>query len=114
MSSDGSGYQLGLPSPNSLNSAQSPDFSTMELYLAQPDHGPELSPAERVHDLSQPQLSPSEVEKTGFGFRSGPKTESSKRKSKYWLIGGLVALVIIIIVAVALPVGLIHRGKKSR
>lgn len=123
LSSDGSGYQLGHPSPNTLHSAQSPDFSTMELYLAQTDHGPELSPAERVHDLSQPQPSPGGGEKTGFGFgfHSGsklnpnPNPEPSKRKRKYWWIGGLVVLLLIIIaLAIALPVALTRRGKKSR
>lgn len=126
LSSDGSGYHLGHSSPNTVHtvhSAQSPDFSTMELYLAQTDHGPELSPAERVHDLSQPQPSPGGGEKTGFGFglgmhsgsKSKPKPESSKRKRKHWWIGGLVVLLLIIIaLAIALPVALTRRGKKSR
>lgn len=116
LSSDGSGYHQGRPSPNTLHSAQSPDFSAMELYFAHTDHGPELSPAERVHDLSQPQPSPNGAEKTGFGFSSASKTESSKRKRKYWCwwIGGVVVVVIIIVLAIALPVGLTRRRKKSR
>ncbi|MCJ1423915.1 hypothetical protein MMC29_001800 [Sticta canariensis] len=115
LSSDDSGYHLGRPSPNTLYSAQSPDFSARELYFAHTDHGPELSPAERVHDLSQPQPSPSEGEKTGFRFNTAPKTESAKRKRKHWCwwMGGVVAVVIIIVLAVALPVGLTRRQKKS-
>lgn len=97
-----------------MHSAQSPDFSTMELDLAQIDHGPELSPAERVSELSRPQFSPSEMEKIGLGINSDSKPESSKRKRNYCWIGGLVAVLIIIVMAVALPVGLIRRGKKSR
>ncbi|MCJ1265925.1 hypothetical protein MMC22_005807 [Lobaria immixta] len=100
----------------------------MELYLANNnphiDHGPELSPAERVHDLSQPQRPPSRGEKTGLGIIPGAfwnrnsngtplADDPSKRKRKYWLIGAVVAAVIIIILAIALPVGLTRRGKKT-
>lgn len=92
----------------------------MEYYSANrdpyADHGPELSPAERVHDLSQPQRPPSRDEKTGLGINhrsSDAIAESSKRKRKFWLIGAVVAAVVVIVLAVALPVGLTRR-KKSR
>lgn len=114
MSSDGSGYHLSQASPNTLHSRQSRDFSTMELYLAQTDHGPELSPAERVHDLSQPQRPPSRGEKNGLGINPTGDPSKRKRKRKYWLIGALVVAVIIIVLAIALPVGLTRRAKKSR
>lgn len=78
------------------------------------DHGPELSPAERVHDLSQPQRPPSRGEKAGLGIDHGSNDESSKRKRKYWLIAAVVAAVIVIALAIGLPVGLTRRGKKSR
>ena len=92
----------------------------MEFYSANrdpyADHGPELSPAERVHDLSQPQRPPSREEKTGLGINhrsSDAITGSSKRKRMFWLIGAVVAAVVVIVLAVALPVVLTRR-KKSR
>lgn len=91
----------------------------MELYMAHhnlhTDHGPELSPAERVHDLSQPQRPPSRGEKTGLGIDHSSNDVSSKRKRKNWLIlAAVVAAVIIIALVIGLPVGLTRRGKKSR
>lgn len=81
------------------------------------DHGPELSPAERVQDLSLPQASRGEKTGLGINHNSNETTsadESRKRRRKYWLIGAVVAALIIIVLAIALPVGLTRRGKKSR
>lgn len=123
LSSDSSAHHLSPASPNTVHSRQSRDYSTMEFYLAsqdpRADHGPELSPAERVRDLSQLQTPESKGEKTGLGINSmfgknGSNDERLKRKRKYWLIGAVVVTVIVIVLAVALPVGLTRRGKKSR
>lgn len=123
LSSDSSGYHLSQASSNAWHSTQSRDFSTMELNLAnhgpQIDQGLELSPAEGVHDLNQPQRSASTGEKTELGINHGfftnsgsngisPVAKLSKRKRK------VVAAVILIILAIALPVGLTRHRKKSR
>lgn len=129
LSSDSSEDHLSQASSNALHSRQSRDFSTMELNLAnhgpQINHGLELCPAERVHNLHHPQRPASRGEKTGLEINHGfftnsgsngisPVAKSPKRKGKFWLTGAVVAAVILIVLAIALPVGVTRRRKNSR
>ena len=121
----------GASSPRTVyGSEMEHGFPGMEVFFA--DQTPELVPAERLPDLSQPQRSPSNETKPWFNFnriKNDSKDDSRNdvkhdhnppadtKRSRNWRLLLLIAIFvvgIVIALAIALPLSLRHRGRGSR